>query len=57
MKVKMQWVSFYLSLHCPHFRYMFHGGTNFGYWNGESGWSLGWKQGGSKEFTSGGCMD
>lgn len=57
MKVKMQWVSFYLSLHCPHFRYMFHGGTNFGYWNGESRWSLGWKQGGSKEFTSGGCMD
>ena len=34
----------------PYFRYMFHGGTNFGYWNGESRRSLGWRQGGSKEL-------
>lgn len=37
--------------------YMFHGGTNFGYWNGESRWSLGWKQGGKKELESKGQMD
>lgn len=27
---------FVLSPTYPHFRYMFHGGTNFGYWNGEN---------------------
>lgn len=52
MKVKIQWVSFYLPPTLPHFRYMFHGGTNFGYWNGESRRSLGWRQGGSKELKS-----
>lgn len=52
MKVKIQWVSLYFSPILPRFRYMFHGGTNFGYWNGESRLSLGLKQGCSKELDS-----
>lgn len=51
MKVKIQWVSFYPPPPPPPLRYMFHGGTNFGYWNGESRSSLGQK-GGCKEIES-----